>query len=57
MTDYSTFARAYSEANENNLLNAWYERPAGETWPTRAMLVLDDAVRRAPAVQVQVINA
>lgn len=28
MTDYDEFARAYSDANEGNLLNAWYERPA-----------------------------
>ncbi|WP_342447127.1 hypothetical protein [Ornithinimicrobium sp. CNJ-824] len=28
MTDYDEFARAYSAANEDNLLNAWYERPA-----------------------------
>lgn len=28
MTDYDAFARAYSSANETNLLNAWYERPA-----------------------------
>ncbi|TLP94404.1 class I SAM-dependent methyltransferase [Nesterenkonia salmonea] len=28
MTDYDAFARAYSRANETNLLNAWYERPA-----------------------------
>lgn len=28
MTDYEAFAQAYSSANENNLLNAWYERPA-----------------------------
>jgi SAM-dependent methyltransferase len=28
MTDYDGFARAYSHANEANLLNAWYERPA-----------------------------
>ncbi|MFB9730908.1 class I SAM-dependent methyltransferase [Ornithinimicrobium kibberense] len=28
MTDYDGFARAYSAANEDNLLNAWYERPA-----------------------------
>lgn len=28
MTDYDAFARAYSTANESNLLNAWYERPA-----------------------------
>lgn len=28
MTDYDGFARAYSDANETNLLNAWYERPA-----------------------------
>lgn len=28
MTDYDEFARAYSTANESNLLNAWYERPA-----------------------------
>lgn len=28
MTDYDDFARAYSDANETNLLNAWYERPA-----------------------------
>lgn len=28
MTDYDAFAQAYSRANENNLLNAWYERPA-----------------------------
>lgn len=28
MTDYDQFAKAYSAANENNLLNAWYERPA-----------------------------
>lgn len=28
MTSYDTFAQAYSSANENNLLNAWYERPA-----------------------------
>ncbi|MDO5738921.1 MAG: class I SAM-dependent methyltransferase [Ornithinimicrobium sp.] len=28
MTDYDQFAQAYSAANENNLLNAWYERPA-----------------------------
>lgn len=28
MTDYEAFAQAYSSANETNLLNAWYERPA-----------------------------
>jgi SAM-dependent methyltransferase len=28
VTDYDTFARAYSAANETSLLNAWYERPA-----------------------------
>lgn len=28
MTDYDGFARAYSDANDGNLLNAWYERPA-----------------------------
>lgn len=28
MTDYEGFAQAYSSANEDNLLNAWYERPA-----------------------------
>jgi SAM-dependent methyltransferase len=28
MTGYDDFARAYSSANETNLLNAWYERPA-----------------------------
>lgn len=28
MSDYDAFARAYSTANETNLLNAWYERPA-----------------------------
>jgi ubiquinone/menaquinone biosynthesis C-methylase UbiE len=27
-TDYDTFAEAYSRANETNLLNGWYERPA-----------------------------
>ncbi len=27
-TDYDTFAEAYSRANESNLLNGWYERPA-----------------------------
>lgn len=27
-SDYDAFARAYSAANETNLLNAWYERPA-----------------------------
>lgn len=28
MADYDAFAQAYSTANETNLLNAWYERPA-----------------------------
>jgi hypothetical protein len=28
MTDDDGFAAAYSGANESNLLNAWYERPA-----------------------------
>lgn len=28
MTNYDDFAKAYSDANEVNLLNAWYERPA-----------------------------
>lgn len=28
VTDYDAFARAYSNANDNNLINAWYERPA-----------------------------
>ena len=28
VSDYDAFAKAYSTANENNLLNAWYERPA-----------------------------
>ncbi|WP_337692464.1 hypothetical protein [Ornithinimicrobium pratense] len=40
MTDYDDFARAYSNANETNLLNAWYERPAmlelGGTWTAAA---------------------
>lgn len=27
-TDYGSFAEAYSRANESNLLNAYYERPA-----------------------------
>lgn len=28
VTDYDAFAKAYSAANETNLLNAWYCRPA-----------------------------
>lgn len=28
MTGYEEYARAYSCANEANLLNAWHDRPA-----------------------------
>ncbi|MGC5582911.1 hypothetical protein [Ornithinimicrobium sp. W1665] len=50
MTDYDGFASAYSHANEANLLNAWYERPAmvqlaGEVQGRR---VLTLAAARAP---------
>jgi hypothetical protein len=37
VNDYNSFAEAYTAANETNLVNAYYERPAMlpslETWP------------------------
>ncbi|WP_380167832.1 class I SAM-dependent methyltransferase [Jannaschia sp. R86511] len=48
--DYDSFARAYSRANESNLLNAFYERPAmlGLAGDVEGLRVLDAGCGSGP---------
>lgn len=49
--DYDSFARAYAAGNENNIQNAYYERPAivALTADVSGRRILDAAAARAPS--------